>query len=103
MDMHNTIHNVNHIHNVNGQLRTITGRHGIQAYRLKVIKVSLRLWANTGIQPTRGVRILKVAQQTTGLKTRNIDALVAALDALMDVELSQCEIGTLTTPDNGAT
>jgi hypothetical protein len=87
------------IHNVNGHVRTITGPHAIEAYRLKVIKVSLRLWANTGIQPTRNVRILKVAQQVTGLKTRNVDALVAALDALMDAELSQCEIGTLTTPD----
>lgn len=87
------------IHNVNGHVRTIAGAHAIEAYRLKVIKVSLRLWADTGIQPTRNVRILKVAQQTTGLKTRNIDTLTAALDALMDAELSQCEIGTLTTPD----
>ena len=86
------------IHNVNGHVRTITGPHAIEAYRLKVIKVSLRLWADTGIQPTRNVRILKVAQQVTGLKTRNIDALVAALDALMDADLSQCEIGTLATP-----
>ena len=86
------------IHNVNGHVRTITGTHAIAAYRLKVIKVSLRLWADTGIQPTRNVRILKVAQQVTGLKTRNVDALVAALDALIDAELSECEIGTLTTP-----
>jgi hypothetical protein len=85
------------IHNADGYVRTITGSHAIEAYRLKVIKVSLRLWADTGLQPTRGVRILKVAQQTTGLKTRNIDTLTAALDALMNVELGQCEIGTLTT------
>ena len=97
MDMHNTIHNVN------GQWRTLQGPRATGALRLRSIKTFLLLWSRTGIQPTRGVRILKVAQQTTGLRTRNIDTLTAALDALLEQALDQCEIGTLTTPDNGAT
>ena len=86
------------ITNINGRLRTLTGPNATHAYRFRMIKTCLRLWKQTGIQPTRGVKILKVAQQATGLLTRNVDTLTAALDDLITLELSLCEIGTLTTP-----
>ena len=92
---------INTINNVNGQWRTLQGPRAIEALRLRSLKTFLLLWSRTGLQPTRGVKILTLAQQATGLRTRNIATLTAALDALLERELDQCEIGTLTTPPTG--
>lgn len=89
------------ITNENGQFRSASGPAAIEAYRLRTMIVMLRLWSRTGIQPSRGIRILKVAQDTTGMRTRDTDALTAKLTEMMNAALSQCEIGTLTTPERG--
>ncbi len=81
------------IQNENGQFRGATGR-GVLAYRYKVLISALRLKQKTGMEPTRGVRILKVCQHETGLKTRNYDLLVEALQGLMEREIVASTITT---------
>lgn len=61
----------------------ITGKAGIELYRLVSMKHAFGLWRKTGLQPTRGVRIKKLVQQVTGLKTRNDDVLAAKLEAMI--------------------
>lgn len=86
----------NTITNENGELRsvTVTGPAGIAALRLRTIIVALGLYAKTGMQPTRGVNIIKVAQFETGLKTRDHGKLIEALRALCDAQIAACTVTT---------
>ena len=56
--------------NQNGRLSHVTGK-GVMAYRLKCMIIGLEFRQRTGMEIDRRYRILKVAQQETGLKTRN--------------------------------
>lgn len=63
---------------------TITGQGGIALYRLIAIRSGFKMWRATGMQPTRGVRIKRLVQETTGLKTSKDDILLLAkLDAMI--------------------
>lgn len=84
----------NTITNENGEVRCVTGPAGIAAFRLRTIIVALGLHAKTGMQPTRGVNIIKVAQFETGLKTRDHAKLIEALRALCDAQVAACTVTT---------
>lgn len=88
------------IKNEDGKLRHCDGHDAVEAYRLKCMIVALKLWDKTGMQPTRGVKILKLAQHTTGLKTRNVEALVAKLTEMMNAQIDKCEVITVATNVN---
>ncbi len=62
---------------------TITGKGGMNLMRLLVMRSAFGLWCKTGMQPTRGVRILKLVQETTGLRTRDKAVLAQRLNELV--------------------
>ena len=62
---------------------TVTGKAGISLYRLLMIRSAFKLWTKTGLQPTRGVRILSVVKDLTGLKTRDAAKQMERLDLLI--------------------
>jgi len=62
---------------------TITGKSGIELTRLIVMRSAFKLWIKTGMQPTRGVRIKKLVQETTGLRTSKNDALLERLELMI--------------------
>jgi len=86
--MDNTITN-----RTDGTLASVTGR-GVIAYRLKAIIVGLELKQRTGVEVSRRFSILKVAKQTTGLKTNNIRVQIDELWRLYNVEVAACTITT---------
>ena len=65
---------------------TITGE-GIDNYRFLVHLSGLRLWIKTGIQPTRGVTILKACKQHYGL-TGNKYAILAQMEAIWESKIA---------------
>jgi hypothetical protein len=80
------------ITNKDGKLQSVVGRDAVEAFRYKVMISGLKLKQKTGMEPTRGVRILKLAQQTTGLKTRDYDKLIERLQIMMNEQVSKCLI-----------
>ena len=86
--MDNTITN-----RANGELASVTGR-GVNAFRLRAIIIGLEFKAKTGMEVDRRFSILKVAKQTTGLRTNKIPVLVAELKRLHDIEVDACTITT---------
>lgn len=84
--------------NKNGQLHVVTGR-GVAAFKYKALILALRFKQKTGMDLDRRVPAVKIAKRDTGLKTNNIDTLIAAVAALMDREIAACEIVTERDPD----
>jgi len=83
--------------NVNGQLRSCNGPDAVNAFRLRTIITGLKFKQRTGMEITRAFKIVKVAQQTTGLKTRDIDTLIAALETMFNAQLDTVEVSHLDT------
>ena len=61
----------------------LTGYVGVDRLRLCMIRSALKLWMGTGLQPTRGVRILKLAREVTGSRSRKADVVLAELDQII--------------------
>lgn len=60
---------------------TFAGPKGVGIYQAIVLASSLRLYAKTGIKPTRGVgpkHMMKLAEQITGLKFKAKEYILAA-------------------------
>jgi len=83
--------------NENGQWRSCNGADAVNALRLRTIIQGLKFKQRTGMELTRAFKIVKVAQQTTGLKTRNIDTLIAALETMFNAQLDTVEVSHLDT------
>ena len=79
------------IENKNGQVHVVTGR-GVMAFRYRALILALRFKQKTGMDLDRRAPAVKIAKRDTGLKTNNIDTLIAALTELMDREIAACEI-----------
>lgn len=62
----------NIIKNNNGHLSSVSGDKAMEAFRLRLILISLRFRQDTGYDMDRRFKSIKIAQQATGLKTRNI-------------------------------
>ncbi len=77
------------ITNENGQLRSVTGEHGMEAFTLRTLIVMLK-------SEQRGLRFrvsaLKAAKRVTGLKTNDRAAQIAAIQPKLDAALAKCEI-----------
>jgi hypothetical protein len=87
------------VKNENGQLRSVSGPYAVEAFRLKAIILGLAFKRKTGLEITRGVRIMKLAKETTGLKTNDYDKLDAALKMMFNACLDRCEMSSHQTPE----
>jgi len=81
------------INNVNGKLRSVTGR-GVLAFRYKALIVALQFKQRTGQDFDRRFPAIKIAKRDTGLRTNKIDVLIAAVGELMNREIDACEVTT---------
>lgn len=59
----------------------ITGEENTRNYRLLVIRRGLKLKIQTGLNPTRGVSMLTLANSVTKKNDRTLRAAYASLDA----------------------
>lgn len=82
------------ITNENGQFRSAVGPKAIDAYRLRVMITALKLYQRTGMQPTRGVNIVKMARAETDLPKAKHEQLIAALTAMLNDTLQGVTIVT---------
>ena len=60
-----------------------TGEAATKRVQLITVRSALRLHKNTGMQVRRGVNIVRIAQEHTGLRTRKHDELLARLDVMI--------------------
>lgn len=85
--------NQNIIENEAGQLRSVTGPKGAEAFRLRQILIGMKLEATSpGMKLTRGPSCTAIAKALTGLKTRDREKLAVAVQAKLDEVLAQCLI-----------
>lgn len=71
------------IYNKNGHAVSFVGPDAVELYRVATLASSLKLYAKTGIIPTRGVtckRMLEMASRYTGKSYKRGAALDAAAD-----------------------
>ncbi len=66
-----------------GEATSYVGKDATQLYRVNMLKTCIKLWAKTGMMPTRGVgikKMLKMAEQYTGKKYKTSEAMYAVED-----------------------
>lgn len=81
------------ITNKNGQLESVVGPVAVDAFRLRVMISAVRL-EKSGMRASRGINATKLAQQTTGLKTKDRDALIKRLEEMLQQRVSECLVVT---------
>lgn len=83
----------NTITNKDGQFVSAVGPAAVEAFRLRTLIVGLQAEARMpkGMKLSR-VPLKKVAKQITGLKTNDVEKLVAALEVTLATVLSTCEV-----------
>lgn len=80
------------ITNRNGKLATCDGPNAVEAFRLRALVVMLDFKARTGMDMDRRVPAIRTARRETGLKTRDIATLRAAVVAKMNEAIARCEV-----------
>lgn len=76
-------------------LRAVTGTHGVGAFRFKALALALEFRKETGWDMYgRRFNSVAIARRESGLRTRNIDVLIAWAYEQMNAEIDQCEIRT---------
>jgi hypothetical protein len=73
-----------------GHATSFVGEEATSYFRLNVLIQGLKL-EKVGIRVTRGVSCLKIAKQTTGLRTNDRDEQIRTLRAMAEALLAQCE------------
>ncbi len=82
------------ITNRSGHLSSCTGPHAVNAFRLRTLIVALRFRQKTGMDIDRRVKVLSYAKRETGLRTNNIDTLIAAVEVKLADAVAQCDVVT---------
>lgn len=82
----------NTIINRNGQLSSCNGPLAVEAFKFKCLITMIDFKMRTGHDIDRRVRTLKTAQRETGLKTRKLDVLRAAVVEKFNAALDRCTV-----------
>jgi hypothetical protein len=79
------------IENRNGQLHCVTGK-GVLAFRLRALYLALKFRRDVGVEMDRRFNSVKIAKMETGLKTKNIETLMTAVQEKMNAVIAECEV-----------
>ena len=82
------------ITNRNGKLAMCDGPNAVDAFKLRTLIVMLDFKARTGMDMDRRVPAVRTARRETGLKTRDLATLRAAVVAKMNAAMALCDVVT---------
>lgn len=82
----------NTIINKNGHLSSCNGPRAVEAFRLKALITMIDFKLKTGFDMDSRMPALKIARRETGLKTRNLQVLRAAVVAMMNAAIDDCTV-----------